>query len=163
MSEIEIEIEVSERFRQQVEGGANDPLAVMDVYVDSTHVKGGSSYMTLTLVEALEAIEGILNDEKRIIEYSGGPSYLVFEPRDDETIWITGCGSLEAAENPDERLSIDTTVKADKQAWVSELVGTAEEYYYIIIEINPALEGTESLRRLQDRIIGAKEQWDEGE
>lgn len=157
-TEISIEIENSERFRRQVEDGTNDPLTVLDIYVGDEHVKGGSTYVTRTLVETLEAVEGIIDNEKQIIEYSGGPSYLVFEPRDDKTMWVTGCGSIEAAKNPDERLSIDTTVEVDKYSWVVELVRTAEEYYVCIHDLNPTLDGTESIRRLQNRITNVKEQ-----
>lgn len=157
MTDVTIEIENTERFRKQVREGNADPLTVMNVIVRGEQVKGGDSFMTLTVIELLDAVEGMLASEKQIVEYSGGPSYLVFEPRDDKNILITGWGSIEVAENPVGRLSADTTVEVDKQSWVVELVRTAEEYYDRILELNPTLEDAESVQRLRRRISDVEE------
>lgn len=159
-NDINIEVGNNERFRQQVEDGTNDPFTILDIYVGGEHVKGGNSYVTRTLVETLEAVERILNNEKEVVVYSGGPSYLVFEPHDEKTVSVTGCGTLEAAENPEERLSIDKTVVVDKKSWVLELIHTAEEYHKRVLGINPNLEDTKSLRRLRDAISDTKEYLD---
>lgn len=152
MTDVTIEIEDTERFQRQVRDGVANPLTVMNIYKGDEQVKGGDSFMTLTVIELLDAVEEILAGEKQIVEYSGGPSYLVFEPQDDKKILVTGCGSIEVAENPTERLSVDTTVEVDKQSWIVELVRTAEEYYDRIVELNPTLEDAESVQRLRRRI-----------
>lgn len=157
MTNVTIEIEDTKRFRKQVREGTPDPLTVMNVYVGGEQVKSGDSFMTLTVIELLDAVEGILAGEKQIVEYSGGPSYLVFEPRDDKNISVTGCGSIEAAENPAERLSVDTTVEVDEQSWIVELVRAAEEYYDRILELNPTLEDAKSVRCLRRRISDVEE------
>lgn len=160
MTDVTIEIEYGDRFRQQVEDGSADPLTIMDVYVDGEQVKDGDSFISRTVAELLEVVGDIFADEKQVIEYTGGPTYLVFEPRDEETMFVTGCGDHEAAYNPDKRLSVDTTAIVDKQVWVAELVRVAEEHFEKIVELNPDLRDDAFLQRIQSGITNAKQYLD---
>ncbi len=163
MTDITIEIDYGEGFERQIKSGTADPIVVMSVYIGGKEVKKADSFMSRTIAELLEAVDSIFAGEKQIIEYTGGPTYLVFEPRDEETIFVTGCGGYEAAHNPEERLSIDTTAICDKRAWVTELVREAEEYREKILNLNPELEDDMFLQRIQASIANANRYLDESE
>lgn len=89
--------------------------------------------------------------------------WLAFEPHDEETLEVLECATFEGVQDSEQRLSSDRSVLVSKTAWISELIQTAEEVHAKIVDLNPALEDDQMLRRLRREIAAAKEQFEEFE
>src|SRR6056297_2965097 len=123
--DISIEIDYGSRFQERVAERNNpDPLLGMKVRANGTFVLGDETHaakdsISTNLTVQLEATEQILDNEKTVIDYMNGPMWLVFEPHDEEIVKITGCATIEGVRDPEQRLSVDTTVLVPKNNWIS--------------------------------------------
>jgi len=160
---VEIEIQCNERFRQQVvEKSDADPLSGVKIRSNETYVLGGESsvagdYTTSNLIAQHYAISDILNNRTHPVEFFDGPVWLVFEPVNDRLVSLTGCHTIEGVRDPEQRLSVDTTVIVTKHAWITELVRATEEYSNTILDLNPALSENQIFQELQDALAGTRE------
>lgn len=167
--DVSVKIDYGSQFRERVAERENpDPLLGMKVRADCVFILGDETHtakdsISTNLTVQLESTEQILADERAVVEYMNGPMWLVFEPHDKETVKITGCTTIEGVRDPEQRLSVDTSVLVSKTAWISELIETAEEFHQKVIELNPDLEDDQILRRLRREIEAAKEQFEEFE
>jgi hypothetical protein len=159
IKKITIEIAYDDRFRRQVEEGTASPLTTLTVRADGQFVVGSEStnagdWMSRHLREELLAIPDIVSGERTIVEFGNGPTWLVFEPHEDDTlVYITHVVTrFSATENPDQRLPVDTTVLVTKRAWIRELVRTSEEYVKNLTEINPDLTDETAVVKLREAI-----------
>lgn len=158
-NDVSIEIVYGAGFRRQVtEQDEADPLTTMKIKVGEIYVVGGpepghgsGDYMTNNLIEQFNAIERVREGERYILEFSTGPSFLVFEPMDG-SIMVTGCVSIEGARDPKKRHSVDTTGVVSLDAWIDEVVRVAKEYSQALVDANPSLQSSSELQLLRETI-----------
>ncbi|MFC7047154.1 hypothetical protein ACFQH6_18705 [Halobacteriaceae archaeon GCM10025711] len=162
-----IEIQYDDRFSEQVaEKHDSNPLAGMKIRVGDEYVLGGpstaaSDYVTENLTAQLHAAPAIVADQTQVIEFHGGPVWLVLEPRDEQSIALTGCHTYAGVENPDKRLSTDTTRAVTKRAWLSELVRATRAYHEQLTGLHPSLAGSEDVQALREALQTAERTLDE--
>lgn len=162
---IQIEIGHGEQFTEQVvEEDHHDPYGYLKIRVDDSYLIGSEDshvgvWITTDLIRLLAQTEAVFADEKDVVAFDNGPSYLVVEPSDegDKTVNVTHCLLYSGVEDPDQRLPIEETFTIPKRGWTTELVQTAEEYYEEITDMNPKLEDNEFVQELRDEMASAKD------
>lgn len=159
-----MEISPGERFTEQiVEESHHDPYGHLKIRVNQSYLVGSEDthvgvWITTDLIRLLAQTEAIFANEKDVVAFDNGPSYLVAEPTDGTTgtVNVTRCLLYSGVEDPDERLPIEETFTVSKRAWTEELVRVAEEYLEQVTELNPDIEDNQYIQELRDEIAGAK-------
>lgn len=162
---IQIELIRGERFTEQVvEKGDSDPYGHLKIRVNGSDLVGSEDtnvgvWITTDLIRLLAQTEAVFEDEKDVVAFDNGPSYLVTEPsgESEARMNVTHCLLYSGVDNPDKRLPIEETFKISKREWTEELVRVADTYLEELTELNPDLKDSEIVKELQEEIADAKE------
>ncbi|WP_135855322.1 hypothetical protein [Halorussus salinus] len=150
-------VEFDDDFERQVtgEGRAYNPRVSLGIQAGDVSISGAEKgytgvYLTNFLGQALEAVETIENGEKRVIKTADGPTYLVLDPRDDETMTFAQCFSKKSADEPHERMSIEPQVIITKEAFTKEVIRLGNESLEKIFATNEDVRDHRQIRELQE-------------
>lgn len=150
-------------YRQRVvEDHRPDSWIEISVAVGETYIwgdpEGGVTGSACGIVlNLLETVNTVLADERRIIEFEYGPSWMVVEPWDDEAVNVSKSSTLMGAQNPDKRLDIDTARPVRKQAWIDEVIATARDFHDSVLEMNSELQSRAVMAQIRAEIDSAEE------
>lgn len=154
---IELSIKYDEEFKQQVtgDGRSYNPLANLIIRVGDTAISGPEKgytgvYLLNFLGEALDAVEKMRQDEKKIIMTGDGPTYIVFEPKNENEVVFAECFTKSGAEEPEERLSIEPEVVVSKQALIEEILRFSTEVIDEIISLDPDVANHNQIREFRE-------------
>lgn len=163
-NDFNLTIKFDSDFERQITGAgrAYNPRVSLGINAGDTSLSGPEQgytgvYLTNFLGEALEAVECIENDEKKVIKTGDGPTYIVLEPRDAEAVVVTECFSKKSAENPDERHPVELHVVVTKEAFAEEVIRLANESLEKIFALNEDVHDHRQIRELQDLLRTVEE------
>lgn len=100
----------------------------------------------------LDSIAPIINDERYYLTFEYGPSYLVVEPRDSNSVTIVYCVQKSSIENPDERIDIETELPVTKRAWAAAVLDTAHEFRRTVLDLNPDLSDHKAMESITENL-----------
>ncbi|MHC3439988.1 hypothetical protein ACYJ1Y_18415 [Natrialbaceae archaeon A-gly3] len=103
-----------QQYREQVSKGNPDRWIDMSLSATGEDIYGGSRGVVtgsacIIVLDLLDSIEAIRSDDRGIITYDDGPSWLSIAKRDESTVEIEACHTLKGAKSPKNRLDISRT------------------------------------------------------
>jgi hypothetical protein len=153
-----IEFQYDSKYRRQViEDQYADGWINVDVAIGDTEIYGppghkATGFACVIVLELLASVEAAIVDERYLIQFDSGPFWLVVEPRDVNSVNIVSCVTIKGARNPDERLDIERSHPITKQAWIREVIETAQDFHDTVIDLNPELREQDVLKQIQNEI-----------
>ncbi|UOO96434.1 hypothetical protein MUK72_06945 [Halococcus dombrowskii] len=135
-------------------------ITVGSTYIYGCQNQGITGLASGIVLQLLESIDAVLSDEQYILEFEYGPTWMVVEPWNEDTINVSRATTMEGARNPDERLDIDTSRPITKQGWIKAVIDTAQEFHDTIIDMNPSLRDQEEMVEIQNEIHRVEEEWE---
>ncbi|MFC4550513.1 MULTISPECIES: hypothetical protein [Halorussus] len=132
----------------------------MKIRVGEEYLVGGEdryveSIMTgLTLVDMLTAAEDAVSGTAGNFELLDSGTYVVVEPRGEDTVAVTKCFSPGAVEDPNERLFDSFVVPRD--VVVSEIVRIAEQWRDDALAVDSDIATVDWFEDLQNAITALK-------
>ncbi|NEU59205.1 hypothetical protein [Halorussus sp. MSC15.2] len=109
-------------------------------------------YLLNFLGEALDAVKKIRQDEKKIIMTGDGPTYIVFESKNENEVVFAKCFTKSGAEESEERLSIEPEVVVSKQALIEEILRFSTEAINKIISLDPNVTNHNQIREFREHL-----------
>ncbi len=156
-----IDFQYERSYRVSVEDGDPDSWIAVAIAIGDTYIWGGpnsgvTGFACGIVLNLLETVDAALLDERYVVEFEWGPSWMVVEPRNDASVTVSRASTLKGARNPDERLEVDTARPVTKRAWIEEVVDTAREFHGTILEMNPDLRTRGVMQQLRRKIRRAE-------
>ncbi|QSX00514.1 hypothetical protein [Haloterrigena alkaliphila] len=143
--------------KQNPDGWIEVSIAVGETYIWGSSDGGVTGFACGIVLNLLDSVDAVLSDERYIIEFEFGPSWMVVEPWDDEAVNVAKSSTLMGARNPDDRLDIDTSRPVLKEAWIEEVVETARDFHDTVIGMNPNLRTRDVMEQIREEIARAEE------
>lgn len=150
-------------YRQRVSEKQNpDEWIEVSIAVGETYIWGGpdggvTGFACGIVLNLLDSVDAVLSDERHVIEFEFGPSWMVVEPWNDEAVNVAKSSTVMGARNPDNRLDIDTSRPVLKEAWIEEVVETAHDFHDTVLEMNPGLRSRDVMEQIREEIDRAEE------
>jgi len=161
---VEISIKYDEEFERQItgDGRSYNPLVDLRIRAGDTPISGPEKgytgvYLLNFLGEALDAVEKIRRGEKKIIRTGDGSAYLVFEPKSESEVVFAKCFTKSGAEDPNERLPIETEVVVPKQALIDEILRLSAEAMDKITGLDPDVADHDQIREFREYLQEVEE------
>lgn len=157
--EFAIQFEYDPEFEQLIRDGEM-PDCRIKIRADEKYLLGDEdryveSIMTgLTLVDMLKTAEEAISGTARSFELLDSGTYVVVEPRGEDTVAVTKCFSPDEVEDPNERLFDPLVVPRD--AVVSEIVRVAEQWRDDALAVDPDIASVDWFEDLQTAIGDVK-------
>lgn len=132
-------------------------IRVGETYIYGDENSGVTGFACNTVLNFLDSVTALLHDEKFVVEFDYGPSWLLLEPTSEKTIAITRCSTPAAVSDPDKRLDVDITGQTSKRNWAREVVRSADEFQGTVIDWNPELRTSDELTTIRTKVSDCKE------
>ena len=162
-----IEFDFNKKYRERVvTENAPDSWIEIIISLNSTYIysdkrEGVTGFACAAVRQFLDSVDSVLADERHVIEFEFGPSWLALDPRDRDSISVVQCTTLRRAENPSERRDIFTPYPVTKQAWITGVLKAAKEFHERVLELNPELEDRKVLKQIREKIAAAEQSYRE--
>jgi hypothetical protein len=127
-------------------------IAVNDTYIHGGQDWGVTGLACFIVFQLLDSVEAALADEQYIVEFEYGPDWMVVEPWNETAVNVAKCTTLMGARNPEKRLEIDTSCPVTKQAWITEVIETAQNFHDTIIDLNTEIRDNNGIIEIQHTI-----------
>lgn len=157
--EFAIQLEYDPEFEQLIRDGEMPDCRIKiragEEYLLGDEDRYVESIMTgLTLVDMLKTAEDAISGTAGSFELLDSGTYVVVEPRGEDTVAVTKCYSPDAVEDPNERLFDPFVVSRD--AVVSEIVHVAEQWQDDALAVNPDIATVDWFGNIQRTIVNVK-------
>lgn len=158
----EIRFRLDESYRQSVRDGDLDDwiqtaVAVGGTWIYGSAEEGVTGHACTTALGLIDSVRAARSDERYVIEFEFGPTWLVVEPRTERSITVTKSVTYAGTTDPEQRLDVDTSRPVTKTAWRDAVVDATQTLHETVIEENPALEADDSLERIRAEIDRMRE------
>lgn len=121
-----------------------------DIYGGSRGVVTGSA--CIIVLDLLDSIEGLRSNDRGIITFDDGPSWLSIAKCDESTVEIAACHTLKGAKSPKNRLDISQTIVVTQQAWEEAVLELSRKFYGKVTDINPHIRNDEIIEQIREKI-----------
>ncbi len=121
-----------------------------DIYGGSRGVVTGSA--CVIVLDLLDSIEAIRSNDRGIITFDDGPSWLSIAKYDESTVEIAACHTLKGAKNPKNRLDISRTTVVTQQAWEEAVLEFSRKFSDKVTDINPSLSNHETIEQIREKV-----------
>ncbi|MFA9427262.1 hypothetical protein [Natronorubrum sp. A-ect3] len=154
---VEIKFHYNQQYREHVSKGSPDRWIDMSLSAAGEDIYGGSRGIVtgsacIVVLDLLDSIESIRSNDRGIITFDDGPSWLSIAKCDESTVEIAACHTLKGAKSPKNRLDISRTTVVTQQAWEEAVVELSREFYQKITKINPDLQNHETVEQIREKI-----------
>lgn len=157
--EFTIQLKHDSEFEQLIRDGEMTDcrlnIRVGDEYLLGDEDSYVESIMTgLTLVDMLKTAEDAVAGTKGDFELFDSGTYVVIEPRSEDSVAVSKCYSPSTVENSNERIFDPLVVSRD--AVVSEIICIAEQWRDDALAVNPSIASVDWFKNLQNAIDDTK-------
>ncbi len=104
------------------------------------------------VIKSLASVRAAITDERYYITFEDGPSWIVVEPHGNDSVNIVDCVQKDYIRNPDDRLDIESQIPVTKRAWAEAVFDMAYDFQKTVIDLNPELRDSSSLRSIDKNI-----------
>lgn len=127
-----------------VKEGKHDPISGMKITSGEIYLLGGKDnfsqvYIFGMLTEMMRAMKHVINEEFYVVVNDNGPSYLVFEPHDDQMVQLSHCVTIERAKNEKLRDGLDVSICIPQEILLEEIIDVVSNFYTNILKEKPCL------------------------
>jgi len=146
----------SDEYLKSVEDDEPDQWITVSVKVGDTQIYGNAGgvrgFAWAFIDNLLDSIESVNDGERKVIEFEYGPTWLIIEPYNSDSVNIARCTVPQGREDPEKRLDIDSSQLVYKQVWINEVLHVAKEFYAKTTQHNPDLANKTIMEDLNKRI-----------
>lgn len=154
---VSIHFEYDEQYREQaVQESEPDSWIQVRVQIGNTDIYGGSEsavtgFACGIVLNLLDSVEAIQRNQRHVIEFEYGPTWLSLDVVDDCTVEVAACHTYEGAKNPKERIDVDRVETVRKEAWREAVLELAHEFENTVTDMNDGLEDHPAIDQIQER------------
>ena len=150
---------MDESYKQDVEDG--DPnswldFSIMandtDIYGNIDECNGVTGLASNVMLDLLTSLEMVNSGEKSVIEFEFGPTWLILQPLNEESVSIERSTTYSGIKDPEDRLEIDTSEAVSKYAFQTEIVSTAKDFVDDVKRINSELCTNDNITAINNKI-----------
>jgi len=157
-----IEFRYDSEYRQKAREGEPNEWIAVSIAVDETYIygdpDGGVTGSACEIVhQFLESIEATVADERYVVEFEFGPTWLVVEPSNGDAVNVSSCSVPQGRHDPSERLDIDMSRPITKQGWIDSVIDAAEDFHDTVVDIGPDLYDHSVMVQVREDIAHAKD------
>jgi|AntRauTorcE11898_2_1112593.scaffolds.fasta_scaffold29652_1 hypothetical protein len=124
----------------------------IDICGDPEKKQGLTGYACGIQFDLLDVVESISSGEKGVIEFEFGPDWVVFEPKNEDTVRVYKSTTYSGIDDAKERLEIDPSTVVSKKSIRTEAINTVCSFIEHIVDINPEIRTQETVSELREQL-----------
>ena len=162
MTEFEINIKVYRKRLEKVSSSERaSPIMGLQFCVADEYLYGKEGYQGVYIFNMLYclnlSIQDIVEDQQRVCTNDNGPTYIILEPAESQTMKLGYTYLFEAVEDPDRHSDAITAFQIPVEVFAEEVIERTEDFRKTVLSINSDLEDHALIESLDDGLRQSKE------